>query len=58
MTLRFQGTDSLRERVRAIKEGFQVWQDAGMDPAQYRQSRVQFANGATGVVWQYLRKPT
>jgi len=58
MKLRFQGTDSLRERVRAIKEGFDVWQEAGMDPAQYRQARIQFANGAQGVVWQYLRKTT
>jgi hypothetical protein len=42
----------------AMKEGFQVWQDTGMKPAQYRQARVQFANGAQGVVWQYLRKTT
>jgi len=58
MELRFQGADSLRERVRAIKEGFRIWKEAGMDPAQYRQARVRFANGAQGVVWQYLRKTT
>jgi hypothetical protein len=58
MFLRFHGTDSLRERVRAIKEGFRVWKEAGFPPEQYRQAQIQFGDGGQGVVWQYLRKTT
>jgi hypothetical protein len=44
----------LRERARAIREGFRVWTDAGQDPAHYREAEVRFSDGSVGSAWQYL----
>jgi hypothetical protein len=52
MCLRFGRPDS-REARRAIREGFEVWKDAGMPAERYRSAQVRFENGVASA-WRYL----
>ncbi|WP_436936409.1 DUF7845 domain-containing protein [Halovenus marina] len=40
---------------KAIREGFDVWTDAGLPEERYRQAKVRFPNGAFGDAWRSLR---
>jgi len=51
MTLRFGEIETHGE---AIREGFQVWKNAGMPEERYRQAQVQFADESRGDGWRWL----
>jgi hypothetical protein len=51
MTLRF---GEVEKHGKAIREGFEVWKDAGMPEERYRQAQVQLADGSRGDAWRWL----
>ena len=40
---------------RALREGFDIWKDAGMREEQYRSAQVRFPDGSFGDAWRWLR---
>jgi len=54
LTLRFGENESFRETRRSLREGFRVWRDAGLPAEDYREARVEFADGGHAVAWRYL----
>jgi len=54
MKLRFGSEQSQRESRRAIREGSQVWTDAGLPEERYRWPLVRFPGGTFGDAWRFL----
>lgn len=52
MTLRFG--EPGREAARAIREGFEVWKDAGLPEERYRSAQIRFSDGSFADAWHYL----
>lgn len=48
------GNMSKRETKRAIREAYELWCDAGKDPARFRQADLRFGEGGTGTAWHWL----
>lgn len=55
MALRF-GEYTHHETQRAIREGFQIWTEAGMPAERFRSAQIQFADGSRATAWQYLTR--
>jgi hypothetical protein len=43
-----------RETRRAIKEGFRIWQEAGLPVERFRMAQVRFNDGGFADAWRYL----
>nr|WP_204357248.1 hypothetical protein [Haloferax alexandrinus] len=43
-----------RETRRAIKEGFRIWQEAGLPVERFRMAQVRFSDGGLSDAWRYL----
>ncbi|MHB9288108.1 MarR family transcriptional regulator [Halobacteriales archaeon Cl-PHB] len=54
LTLRFGSDLSMREARRSLREGFQVWKDAGLPEERYRQAQIRFPGGGYGDAWRFL----
>lgn len=40
---------------RALREGFDVWKDAGLPEERYRTAQVRFSDGSFADAWRWLR---
>jgi len=54
LTLRYGEMPGMEQLVRDLRSGFRVWKDAGLPADQYREARVEFADGGHATVWRYL----
>jgi hypothetical protein len=52
MKLRFDETG--QKTRRAIREGFRIWEEAGMPPERYRMAQIRFGDGGIADAWRYL----
>lgn len=54
LCLRFGDWPGWAQAKRSLRMGLQVWRDAGLNEADYRQARVEFGGGDSGTVWHLL----
>ena len=52
--MKLRAGESGRETRRAIKEGFCIWQEAGLPVERFRTAQVQFSDGGLSDAWRYL----
>nr|WP_328762403.1 MarR family transcriptional regulator [Halomicroarcula salinisoli] len=52
MEMRFGAPGQRAGRV--IREGFEIWEDAGLPAQRYRMARIRFSDGSLANAWQYL----
>jgi len=41
--------------ARAVREGFDMWREAGLPEERYRSAQVRFADGSISDAWRWLR---
>ena len=51
MVLRMGGVERVK---RAVEQGYELWTNAGRDPARFRSARLKLGEKGTGIAWHWL----
>jgi hypothetical protein len=54
MTLRMGETRNSQQHRDALRAGFRVWTDAGLDATHYREAQAVWSDGSKATVWRFL----